>query len=214
MYQAGDVDGLNRLCRDSTAVIFALAVPACFGLWAVGPWLLPLLGDPSFIDGVPIMPLIGLGYLCLMISAYHEVTLGFVHRQYLSGVAGGIAFAANLALNALLIPVWGIVGAALATFAAFAVQLIFSAIKAKRAVPGWVGPAMPWRVIAASLVMAAMVRLLGDRLNLPAIVNVSVLVAGGVVVYAALAIPLGIVPAAVVASLARRVPLVGWGGTR
>jgi O-antigen/teichoic acid export membrane protein len=139
-----------------------------------------------------------------MISSYYEVTLGFVYRQHLSTMAVSLAFFVNLALNFLLIPPLGILGAAIATLLAFGAQLMFAATAAKRHVPEWQGLRIPWRVILASAIMAIAVRSLDNWIGDRGIEGLALLIFVGAGLYLALAVILKIVPAPVVTAVAGR----------
>lgn len=92
-------------------------VGAAVGLAGVSPVAL-LVANPSFAPASAVIGLLALAAVSL--GSYYVVSVG-VNIAQRTGQVGWttlLAAAANLALNALLIPVWGIVGAGLASLAA------------------------------------------------------------------------------------------------
>ncbi len=123
-YQSDDRARVQLLFERSLLLLLGLALPAIAGLFALGRPIFAALSTPEFASGAPWAALVMAGYLCHIWASYYEVALSWVHRQYLGTVAIGAACGMNLLLNVLLIPRYGPLGAAAATAAAFAVQLL------------------------------------------------------------------------------------------
>ncbi len=97
------------------AFFVLVATPAIFGVIAVREPLLILLAGKAYADGVDVIPLAFGGYV--LYGSYAVFGAGlFIHKQTLRlAIATAVACVANLGLNLLLIPKYGILGAAIAT---------------------------------------------------------------------------------------------------
>jgi O-antigen/teichoic acid export membrane protein len=152
-HNQGRHEEVQRLFERSVASILVLSLPSLVGLLILGEDVLALLASPEFLPGAPLMALVALGYLCLMLAAYFEVSLGLIHRQHLATASAALAFLVNLVGNILLIPTYTIVGAAVATTLGFATQLAFAMAMATRHGLLRVRLNYPLRVLVAALLM-------------------------------------------------------------
>ena len=105
-------------------------------LGVLAPWLVRLLArDESFWPGADVVaPLAFAGALW---GAYTVVSIGIgrLKRTQFNWAITGAAAALNIALNLLLIPPYGIRGAAAASVAAFAFMFVAMAVYAQRLYP-------------------------------------------------------------------------------
>ena len=87
---------------------------------------------PAFWSGLIIVPIILFGYL--FNGMYYVLSAGMFIEEKSSYVPiiTGIGAAINVGVNFLLIPVWGIVGAALATLASYLVMAVMVYIITQR----------------------------------------------------------------------------------
>lgn len=88
---------------------------------AAGPFLLSLFG-PGFQDGHMIMVLLFAGIITKAMIGPGEVLLTMAGKLKVCATIYAFALAANLGLNILLIPLWGLQGAATATAGAMMVE--------------------------------------------------------------------------------------------
>jgi O-antigen/teichoic acid export membrane protein len=107
-------DDLTPLARVSAAVT-AFAVVAAGALWVAADPLVPMLYGARYRSAVPAFRILALTFplLSLNFALTHQL-VGW-NRQRAYAVVCGAALAANVALNAWLIPAWSIEGAAWAT---------------------------------------------------------------------------------------------------
>lgn len=103
---------------------------ATLGLLAAGGWLIPLAYGQAYRPA--IAPFMVLMPGCLAMAVYKILTRNFTsrNRQQVSILAASVSLVSNIALNILLIPRMGVIGAALAslisyTTAATILALIF-----------------------------------------------------------------------------------------
>ena len=86
-----------------------------------GPFLLSLFG-PAFQAGQMIMVVLFAGILAKAMVGPGEVLLTMAGEHKICAAVYATALAANLAINVVLIPVWGLLGAATATAAAMMIE--------------------------------------------------------------------------------------------
>ncbi len=107
----------------------AVALYLALAVSMFGPEMVRLLSRQEAYWGAwRVLPLITLSYV--LYGAYYQVSVGLNLRkktQYLSVVVVGAA-AVNLLLNFLLIPPWGMMGAAVATLASYLLLAVVAAI--------------------------------------------------------------------------------------
>jgi O-antigen/teichoic acid export membrane protein len=111
LIRAGDLRPLARVAMPVTA--FALAATAI--LWLAAGWLVPwLYGDP-YAAAVPAFRVLLLSFplLSLNLALTHQL-IGWDGQRAYAGLCA-LALAVNVGLNALLIPIWSIEGAAWTT---------------------------------------------------------------------------------------------------
>jgi O-antigen/teichoic acid export membrane protein len=114
LYAADDRERLKRGVTKAARLTFVLGVGVAAVLILFGRWFLSIFG-PAFVGGHIALDLLCVGQLAALISGPAGIILT------MTGHERGIAFSAtvtallNVVLNALLIPVWGIEGAATAT---------------------------------------------------------------------------------------------------
>lgn len=187
-------ESVQHLFERTAGAMLLLIAPIVAGTAVLGPLVLALLAPPSFSSAAPVISLVVAAYLFLMLSAYYETAMGLAFRQWLSTVAVALAFTVNLALNVLLIPPYGILGAAIATMVGFLVQLAFSVTVITRMKVLRTPISGPVRIAVAAAATAACLlpvrELLGDGRPLLALVALSAL---GALIYGGACVALRLV---------------------
>lgn len=110
---------VHRLTAQTCRRTLLVTVPAAAALALVGPWVITLwYGKPYAPAGAPL-PWAAVGVAAM--SIFVIITRDFTARQKqrVNTVAGILALVTNVALNVVLIPTQGIVGASLATAVAY-----------------------------------------------------------------------------------------------
>jgi O-antigen/teichoic acid export membrane protein len=127
--------------------LLAFASWAALALGALAPWWTELLTDPKYQraeKGVALLAFAGAvyaGYTVLAIGS------GRARKTQLNWVVTGAGAAVNVGLNFLLIPRWGMVGAAISTLAAYVVLFGGMTAYAQRVYP----VAYQWRRVVIAL---------------------------------------------------------------
>lgn len=123
----GDTETIERKSKNYIFLYTILTV----GFILLSPEVIKIFASEEFWRGTYLVPV--MAFSCYMMFLYSfPVNFEFYHKKT-SIIAVGTCGAAalNIALNLLLIPVWGITGAAVATTAAYTALFIFHQIIAR-----------------------------------------------------------------------------------
>lgn len=188
--KGGDDDARRQMHTNGIAML-ALGVPACTGVVMLAPHLaMVLVGADYRADATAIMPWVAVSALAGGLKTHyldHAFYLG--RRTDLFLVVAGPAAALNVALNLVLLPTVGLLGAAWATLASYLAALIANMVLARRVFPFQ----FPWgplgQIIVASATMAMVLRLLALP---PTALGLFGMVAAGATTYGAASLALNI----------------------
>jgi O-antigen/teichoic acid export membrane protein len=163
--ERGGPQALREAAREQAGIMALIALPAAAGLTLVAQPLSQLLIGPALSTGAAqITPWIAASSLCAGVTTYYfaqAFTLAQRTRRLL--VAMAVPAAANVILNLVLIPRFGLQGAVTATLASYGLGLATSIALGRRtlALP------IPWRtLLEAGVATTAMVAVV---LPLPAL---------------------------------------------
>lgn len=173
----------GRLLGDFTGLYARLAFPMIAGTAAVAPIGLPLLASDRYAPAADTAAwaLAGMAIESWVVVASAGLMLAKRTRPLWAAV--GVAAVFNLALNALLLPRLGIVGAAIASIVSMAGLAAAVAALGSRTVR----IALPWRELAVHAVAAtAMYLAIADLSAGSPLVTLTLRVVAGAVVYAAI----------------------------
>lgn len=110
----GDRNALARTVRDAVQLTFWPSLLGAATILALGPFLLSLFG-PGFEAGLPAMIILAVGFLIRAAMGPSEFLLNMTGHQRTCAAVLAIAAATNIALGIILVPRFGMVGAAIAT---------------------------------------------------------------------------------------------------
>lgn len=185
----GGRPALDKTAREQSSFMLLIAIPAAVGLALVAQPLADLLVGEALRDGAAqVTPWIAASGLFAGVTTYYfhtAFTLAKATRLLLLAMI--VPAIANIVLNVLLIPRFGLMGAVVATAISYALGLVASAVIGRRAI----ALPIPWSTLAragaASAVMAVVVSLIPDFGGL---LELALKAGIGGVVYAALALAL------------------------
>jgi len=103
-----------------------VAIPSAFGLAVLSKPLLAALTTSEFLTGAIIVPIIALATIILYCSALNANILLLFKKTKTAGSISIVTASANIILNIILVPIVGILGAAIATLLAFTFHLFLN----------------------------------------------------------------------------------------
>jgi O-antigen/teichoic acid export membrane protein len=151
-------------------------------LSVLAPWIVRALTRPTFYPGSRVVPILAFGATAFIAFNVMSIGIGRAKKTQFNWVVTGVAAAVNIGLNFVLIPAYGMIGAAVATLVAYVVMFLGMTVRAQQVFP------VPYQWRRITLVVAAAVGLtvLGKALH--------VTLAGAlglVAVYPLILLPLG-----------------------
>lgn len=129
---ADDPSRLRTVYRKALWRFALLAVPVTLGTWLIAPWLLTVLFGADYRAAAPALRYLVWSTACLYVAMTGGVLLNSVHRSTDNLVAVAAAALLNIGLNLILIPSYGVAGAAIATAMSFTVLLIITLVAVER----------------------------------------------------------------------------------
>lgn len=119
-----DLDRAARLYETTVQYVLLLYVPATVGILVIAEPAILLVFGQEYAGAVPVVRVLGLFVLVQSVTLVTTDVLDFLGRARVRAVAKGACSVANFGLNILLIPVYGVVGAAAATVATYTVYAL------------------------------------------------------------------------------------------
>ncbi len=131
LHASGDLARLQRVITRSARAVLGLTVPVAVALILFGDWFLLLFGR-SFTEGHTALVILCVGQI--VNSGMGSVGLILIMTGHDWDALGGLAFGAalNILLNALLIPRWGLQGAAVATASSMIAWNLILVVRVRR----------------------------------------------------------------------------------
>ena len=128
---AGDRAGLVAFAAGTVRWVFWPSLAGCLAMLILGKPVLALFGA-GFRDGYPVLPVLAVGQLARACVGPAERLLNMLGQQRTCALAYAAAFAVNLLGCFLLAPMFGGIGVASATAAAFVVESVLLFLIARR----------------------------------------------------------------------------------
>jgi len=155
-------DGEAR--RTYAYVLTYLVVVASWLALALGllaPWLVRLLTQPEFYAGERVVAPLAFGGMAYAAYIVMAIGVGRAKRTQFNWLITGLAAVVNVVLNLLLIPPYGMMGAAVATVAAYGVMFVAMTWYAQRVFP----VPYQWRRVVTAAGAAVALLLAGKALG-------------------------------------------------
>ena len=152
------------------------------GLTVLSPWLVELLATPEFADAQRVVG--PLSFAAVAFGAYIVIAIGSgrARQTQFNWVVTGVAAALNVTLNLVLIPPYGMMGAAIATVAAYVVMFLGMAWWSQRVYP----VRYQWRRVASAAAAAVALATVGKLLDVGLVLALAI-----AAIYPLVLIPLG-----------------------
>ena len=145
----------------------ALAIPYCVGGWLTGSLLLEYVFGTEFSSGAGALFILLLALIAAVFPILQVMTLNALNQPKYSFYVTAVAVVVNIALNILLIPLFGINGAAIATLISIMIYSIGGYIVLRNYIRVKIARKSIYNIIRATTVMALIVT--GFRIFLPTI---------------------------------------------
>jgi O-antigen/teichoic acid export membrane protein len=181
-YDNGDIAKTRTYFKYSLKYLLMLAIPAAFGLSVLALPLLRIFTTSEFVSGDVVIPFIAFGILCHGCYQVSMYVFYLVKKTYWILRLLIISSALNIGLNLLLIPHWGIVGAAVATLIAYAALAILTVAIAFRYFSFDLGFPFIIKSMLASAVMAFAIWLFAPS----GVIEVIIAIVLGIAIYFAI----------------------------
>ena len=185
--ESGGIEALKASARQQIQTMAFILFPAVGGLIMVAPSLGSILiGEALRADALSVTPLISIGALLSGLNTYYFLqAFTLARRTKLLVVAMSVPAVSNIALNLALIPLMGLMGAALASALSFGLGLLASWLLGLKTLSLPV-PALPLlkTAVSAAVMMAVLAVLPVTGLH---VFDLVVRALGGVAIYGALA---------------------------
>ena len=123
LHVAGDHAGLKAFATGTVRWIFWPSLAATLVILVLGRPVLTLFG-PDFAAGYPVMAILAVGQLARATIGPAERLLNMLNQQRICALAYAVAFTVNIVGCFILAPLYGGIGAAIATAAAFLVETV------------------------------------------------------------------------------------------
>jgi O-antigen/teichoic acid export membrane protein len=165
-YSIRDDDEARRAYAVIVTWFVAVCAFAVVGMWLLSRYIVRALAAPEFFDSYEAVGLVSTGVMLYALYLVLVVVLGRTGRTEFNFPATAAGTAANIGLNLVLIPAFGIVGAGISLVASYAVVLVLMYVFTQRLfrVPyEWARLGM-LAALAVSLVLAGELLLPADGL--------------------------------------------------
>jgi len=145
-------------------------------------FIITLFGE-KYLSGYPALQILLIGVLFYVVASANHNFLAGIGKPKTVTIIILLAAVLNVLLNLLLIPRWGINGAALATTASYFLMLIFSTYKT----PNYLNSPFPWKewltLIFPAISFLGVVYLVEKLLHLNIWLEIILSTAAGIIIY-------------------------------
>ncbi|WP_238515727.1 flippase [Thermococcus sp. 4557] len=114
-FTSGDIDGLRKLYRTTTRWVFILTFPVFLFVFVFPESAINLFFGPKYLEASTALRILSAGFMFHVMMGLNGMSLIAVGEPSANLTGNLFAAAANVALNIVLIPIYGIEGAAVAT---------------------------------------------------------------------------------------------------
>jgi O-antigen/teichoic acid export membrane protein len=129
----------------------------------LAPWLVRLLATPRFYAGARVVPLLVFGGTAFIAFNVMSIGIGRAKATQFNWVVTGVAAVVNVALNFVLIPPYGMMGAAAATLVAYVIMFLGMTVRAQQVFP----VPYQWRRVGLAAGTAVGLTVVGKSLHVP-----------------------------------------------
>lgn len=146
LHERSERERLQRVITAAVRVVAALSLPVALLFVLAGGPILAWIYGAEFTAGAPALAILAVAYLLAVATGPVSYLLMMTGHERDAARAVGVGAALNVALNALLIPPWGVAGAAVGTGVSMVVFNVLLAWQVRRrldlratVLAGWTG---------------------------------------------------------------------------
>lgn len=174
---------ISKVIKDATTVAFVISIPAFFGTVILSTEiLLFLFGEEYTIAAVALIILM----FEKIFQSVHKVwgySLQAIDRPDQAAFAAVISITVNIILNILLVPPYGLEGAAMATATSFLLNTVLHAYYLRQSLSIQIDVNKVGWCVVSSIVMSAVVYTVSILVGVESLLILLLLVSVGVIVY-------------------------------
>ena len=179
LYENKKIQELKTHLKYSLKFFLMFAIPSLFGLSILSKSLLKTLTTSEFVSGYMIVSIVALATILFKCSSVSMNVVVLHKRTKLVGAIYAISATINIAMNIILVPIIGILGAAIATLVTFLIHLIAVSVISFRSFSFDIDS----RFIIKSVISSGVMGLIILKLSPVGVVNILISVGVATVVY-------------------------------
>ena len=130
-YASGEIKKLKKLMADSAKGILIVSCPVVIVFISLSHWYLSIFGQ-EFIVGQYALIILCIGQLLKAFTGLPDILLNMTGYESHTAFVAGVGIIINTILNALLIPHWGVEGAATATSISLVLVSVVDVVTVRR----------------------------------------------------------------------------------
>ena len=179
-YEKGEMNQVDAYLSYSMKYYLLLTVPAAVGMSVLSKPLLYVITTPEIaLGGYMVTPFVCMGALFMGMYGITNNILILEKNTRVLGKLWIIVAIANIALNILMVPYLGIIGAALATLLCYALAFVVTAHESRKTMRLPFDIRELLKIVVSSIIMGAVVYMM----NANDILSILIAVAVGVIIY-------------------------------
>jgi O-antigen/teichoic acid export membrane protein len=132
LWERNDEVTLKKVLTYSNKLPLLVCIPTVFGYAVLYDPILRIITGEAIRVSVLLIPIICIGYIFYYIGSYYSSVFSLVKKTKYTTAGYSIGAIANIAGNICLVPVIGIMGAAITTMLTFLIQMAYFMIKSKK----------------------------------------------------------------------------------
>ena len=179
LYEDNKIEELKRYLEYSLKIFLMFAIPALFGLTVLSKSILLTLTTSEYASAYLVVPIAALGTIFYVCGGTISLILLVLKRTKVMMWVNVAGASINIVLNIVLIPIIGILGAAISTLITFSLKAVISGILSFRAIPFDID----FNFITKSIISAIPMAFVVWKLNPYGVVNILIAIGIAAAIY-------------------------------
>ena len=157
LWEKGDLSSVKELLLYAQKYPFLFVGPLVIILTFYNKWIIATFATSQYLADPVLALMISGGIVFMNISTFAESFIALLNKTQMLPVIWGAGAALNVTANLIVVPIWGINGAAMTTLLTFVFQAAFSFFYVRQFYPIRYNHAMFLKCMVASLLMASVI---------------------------------------------------------